>query len=281
MDSQLPSAPVGFDKVLSSHGYGFQYAILDKARALYESRASRWVFEVAEFPVAAIPASTRLDFMLRHRDNQARLIAECKRANPALAHWCFAKAPYRVRNTGHAEPLVLERCRPFQGEVRAEAQTIRYETNVFHLGFELRAPTKGDAAHSGRGAIEDALTQVLRGMNGFTGFLAARPALVPEESAICLLPVIFTTASLWTTDAPLEHTDLATGTVPATAGELTPSQWLFYQYHQSPDLAHSVPGNRVDVDLSRILEVDLTRTVAIVSPSGIEHFLWWSSEGLW
>lgn len=92
-----------FAKVLNRHGYGFQFSVLKKADELARQRKSAWDFEVCEFPVEGGPG-TRIDFVLsrppRRGDGSKYyfLIAECKRANPALSNWCFARAPFTRHN---------------------------------------------------------------------------------------------------------------------------------------------------------------------------------------
>ena len=98
----------GLRKALNTHGYSYQYAVLEEGRRLNAARKSPWIFEVAEFPVNASGRDTQVDFILRHCDKPIYLIAECKRANPALADWCFAKAPYVGHNWTH-DPYVVER----------------------------------------------------------------------------------------------------------------------------------------------------------------------------
>jgi len=275
--SELPDVETAFRKALDSHGYGFQYAVLDRAKELRSTSKSSWVFEAAEFPVSVEAGSTRIDFILRQPDRRSYLIGECKRANPALSNWCFAVAPLVARNSiGNA--YTVERVRPFHGEVRAESTAMTYADRAYHVALEIRTHQRGDSAGPGRGAIDDGVSQVLKGTNGFVNFLSSRPALVPENTDSMLLPVVFTTARLWASDAALDRADLSTGKIDFSGSSLIPVPWLVYQHFQSPELSHQVSGNRVDDRVSRVLEVDLMRSVAIVSSDGIEDYLRWSSQ---
>ena len=260
-----------FKNVLDSHGYSFQYAVLRAAAGFFATGESRWGFEVAELPVGVGDRSTRLDFVLRHPGKGAFIVAECKRANPAIARWCFAKAPMIGRNVDSAL-LVWERVRRFRDELRSEGCGTRYYDEAYHVGFELKTSDTGEAGTGGRGAIDAALTQVVTGVNGFTNFLAQRPTLVPEGGGGVVVPVIFTTAELYVSDVALDSADVATGRLKALPN-MRKVPWLIYQYPQSPDLMHQVAGNRVTESVARILEVDLVRSVAIVSPDGIATFL--------
>src|SRR5579872_5212238 len=86
-----------FENRLNRHGYSFQYAVINKAKEAFEQGASAWGFMVAEFPVQSPEKDTRIDFILKHTRNPIHMVAECKRANPALSNWCFVKAPFVQR----------------------------------------------------------------------------------------------------------------------------------------------------------------------------------------
>jgi len=266
-----------FRKVLDAHGFSFQYAVLKAAEAFSNLGTSPWVFEVSEFPIGSVAKSTRIDFVLRHSQTGAYLIAECKRANPAISRWCFAKAPLRGRGLAHSR-LMWERVRRWRDELRSEGYGTHYVDNAYDIGLELKGSEPGEQSAGARGAIEAALTQVLTGVNGFAEFLASRPGLLQADTASLLIPVIFTTATLYVSDVELSSADILTGKLRGDPN-VRETPWLIYQYHQSPGLAHNVPGNPVTKNLSSALEVDLTRSVAVVSPGGIESFLQWSPEG--
>jgi hypothetical protein len=272
----IADVEAGFRKVLDSHGFGFHYSVLTRAEELQSRSKSTWVFEVSEFPVSVAAGSARIDFVLRQPETRSYLIAECKRANPSLSNWCFARAPLVGRNMS-AQPYMVERARHFHGNVRAEGYALTHSCEAFHIALEIRSHEKGDSYGPGRGAIEDAVTQVLKGTNGFVNFLASKPSLVPENTSSLVLPVVFTTAKLWTSDAALARADVSTGRIDFAGTALKEVPWLIHQHFQSPELAHEVTGKRESRSVSKILEVDYMRSIAIVSPDGIEDFLRWSS----
>jgi hypothetical protein len=100
---------------------------------------------------------------------------------------------------------------------------------------------------------------------------------MPENAASLILSAVFTTAKLWVTDAALHKASVEDGKIDFADTTVKQVAWLVYQHFQSPELRHEVPGNRVDESVSRILEVDYMRSVAIVSAGGIAEFLKWSS----
>ena len=277
----------GFEKALNQHGYGFQYSVLKFAEELYKKEESAWFFEVSEFPAEVQGYDTRIDFILRRSNrfppyNQKPffLIAECKRANPALSNWCFARAPF-IRRAGLLNCLVLETGhRSGAGSLVATASVIpHYNDLFFQVALEVRSEKEtGDTHTKGRGAIEDATAQVLRGLNGMVDFVKSVPQILGENGPVYFLPVIFTTANIWTSDVVLSSADLEKGEVDLSTTPFVKQPWIFYQYHLSPRLKHSSsPPGKPD-SLPDIMESEYIRTVPIVSPQGIETFLRWSAS---
>ncbi|HEX8398250.1 MAG TPA: hypothetical protein VF644_12540, partial [Pyrinomonadaceae bacterium] len=60
-----------FQKVLNSHGFGFQYAVIEAAENLYTEKKSAWFFEVTEFPVEVQGEGTHIDFILNRKQLNA------------------------------------------------------------------------------------------------------------------------------------------------------------------------------------------------------------------
>ncbi len=83
-----------FEAALNRHGFALQYAVAQSARSLATTGFSNWFPLTAEFPVRVQGADTRIDLVLEHRRRGRFLVVETKRANPALAYWCFAKSGF-------------------------------------------------------------------------------------------------------------------------------------------------------------------------------------------
>jgi hypothetical protein len=275
-----------FAKALNRHGYGFQYRVLKEAWELC-GRGSKWVFKVGEFPVEVQGAGTRIDFVLsriRDRDNAAfYLLAECKRANPALSNWCFARAPFvhekRVYGISGYEPLIMDFCQlDERNAIHVSAKPSGKLGNAYHIAVEVKSKgVKGDASGDGRQAIENAATQVSRGLNGIIEFTLGNRQFLSEGRRAHFLPVIFTTANIWVTDVDLSTANLETGNVNLSGSQFTKQSWIAFQYHLSPGLKHSrLPLERAS-SLNETMDADYVRTIPIVSASGIEPFLKWSS----
>jgi hypothetical protein len=276
-----------FSKALNSHGHAFQYAVLKKCRnvaqALERNAAlSTWYPLASEFPVVVQGVGTRIDFVLRRvarrpsQDVPVYLLAECKRANPALSNWCFAKAPY----VHHAwpeqfEPFIAER---FQSSHEAIGVEAYYSVpDAYHIGIEIKTKSKGDNKGESGQAIENAASQILRGLNGFIETLNQNIQLLHEQSHAYILPVIFTTAELYGSDAKLSDADLKSGLTNIADSELKLLSWICYQYHTSPGIKHTRSPIIKPQDLGPILQREYIRTIPIVNSAGIEPFFAWLS----
>ena len=274
---------------LNVHGYAFQYSVLKAARNLHDTGFSPWVFEAAEFPVAINDKSLHIDFILRNKNESAYLVAECKRCDPSISNWCFVKAPYVSRSISSGGERVVRELlfkKRDSSQIRSGLQWIVRTNELYHLPFELKNREKGEG-HYGRGQINEAVTQVLRGLNGIVDLAVEsemnnRRAFFKFDQRDNLyatfMPVIFTTANLWTCNSDISEADIDTGNIVLSAAKLTEKKWLFYQYSQSPDLKHSHTALRQDVDISKILYLDYTRTIPIVNAAAISDFL---SNSFW
>lgn len=275
------SLATGLRKTLDSHGHSFHYAVLEHLKALREQGRSQWVFLVSEFPSTTEHQSSRVDFVLQCSGKELLLVGECKRPNASLANWCFVKAPYRVRGESSRQ-YVVEQLEKRDNQIRVRATPAEYVTNIYDLGFELRGQPDEEPNCSQRGAIEDAVTQVLTGMNGVVRFHAERGSALIERQVIRYLPVVFTTARLFTSDVPLSAASIENGLLPSSASTaVTRAPWVLLQYPQSPDISHGIPYPEVrQPDLAHALQLDYWRTVAFVSPDGIESFLDFAARSL-
>lgn len=276
-----------FEATLNRHGYGFQYSVLKQVNDLWHEGISIWIRQVAEFPVEAQGNGTRIDFILeRSSGNQSSLIhgtntnfyllAECKRANPALSNWCFARAPFVNRNRLPLERYWLEHVKRDKSGVlqaNAEPRSFADRDRVFHIALEVKAGEQGDAGGQGRGAIEEAATQVCRGLNGMVEFLAANTRILAEQNDVYMLPVIFTTAKIWSSEIDLASADIETGKVNFSEAAFKEQSWIVYQYHQSPGIKHTLPQLNAMDELGDWMDSQYVRSIPIVSPSGIREFL--------
>jgi hypothetical protein len=186
-----PNDPGGFAKVLNRHGYPFLYRTLKAAQDAFESGSSVWLFQVSEFPVEVREQPGRIDYVLQGRQSQTYLVVECKRANPKMKRWCFARAPYVQRNSG-PEYLLAEAILFNQSTGQFSATVLKKQLvpadQVFHIALEMkvRDETGDEEGSTGRSAIEDAATQVNLGLNGLIEFFRTNPPPFSQSRRIHL-----------------------------------------------------------------------------------------------
>jgi len=285
----------GLNHQVNIHGYGFQYAVVKAAHNLFKEKKSPWMFEVSEFPVETNGVSTHIDFILRNKRETFYFVSECKRANPAISNWCFIKNPYVSRKSYENQVLVREVLvnRSNSGDPPITTiDTMHHGENLYRLSFEVKSGQKGEGSQ-GRGQINSAITQVIRGQNGLVKFFAREltrtkndpiSKQIVNSSYAAFMPVIFTTANIWISDVDLSDADLDTGNLDLSSSGLEETGWIMYQYSQTPDISHNLSGMAIKKSLSDALYLEYSRTIPIVNANYIEDFLsqyFWKDPGNW
>jgi len=278
-NQEITATQKSFEEVLNRNGFGFQFSVLAECKEVSTTWESRWRFLASEIPVEVRNVGTKIDFALEHTVNASGfsdvMICECKRVNPAFARWCFIPAPYTRRNSiievKRFESLSMKNnglsVHTLEGGAERQGQ-------ILHLGLPVRVPNvKGDSSPVGnnRNDIEDAITQVLRGLNGYINLLAGNRGLIGNKT-FTFYPTVFTTAELWVSNADLSKADLQTGNINLTKGDFQEVTWLWFQYNTSPGIKHSLSFYNWE-KLEDVMENEFVRTVAIVNSSGIRDFL--------
>ena len=276
MTDQTDLVSKGFQEYINSHGFGFQHAVMAKALEVY-SLKSPWRYPVPEFPVKIQDANTRIDVIFQHAMQPWFIVAECKRVNPSLGNWCFmGSSIYRDYEASHG--LILERQVFSEPSNYSEVFHPTSIAKVYFVAGEVKTNVKGDPCTSGRGAIEDAATQVLRSVNGLIEYLRSCPKVRNTMKHAVFVPVIFTTANLYVTDVDLQSADLLSGNIDV-AKSLTKTDCVVYQYPQSPTFKHSLSVlpqlKKEDNVLIDSLYSEYVRSIMVVSASGISDFLQW------
>ena len=270
-----------FESGLNQHGYAFQQRVIREAARLNDDPKSRkkWNLLATEQPVAVGDTHTRIDFILEYQsaDSQLSLIvAECKRVNPAYGSWCFAKGAYQ-RPVWLGTQVVVE-VLALEEDLKSGGAGGPTSDHIFDIGFSVKTDAAGDPTpvSGDRDGLEQACQQVCRGLNGLIQVLATDPTLAKTKAGVDrvdFLPVIFTTAKLFTSAVDLRTTDLSSGQV-QLPGDVVERDWLYFQYPQSPGLVHSLNRWPEDGDIwSEVVAREYFRSVAIVSANGIGEFL--------
>lgn len=95
------------------------------------------------------------------------------------------------------------------------------------------------------------------------------------NKTIRFIPVIFTTAQIWVTDADLGNAELSTGDL---VSDLNAQRvdWIWFTHNQSsslrPDFYWEPERSALD-GFSYDLRREFARSIAIITPSGIDDFL--------
>jgi hypothetical protein len=276
-----------FQKLLDQHGYSFQQAIASRAEELRDKETSTWNLFGTEVPVNCRNQSTHIDIVLtawnrrRTRHSGYFLVAECKRVNPAKGHWCFAKTPYTWPN--HLDSYVqFDQVLCYSAALQFSSTTksiLTSQKGVYNLGIEVRTGEKGDSSgQQPQSAINSAVGQVFRSASGFINYVcdnSRNVGVLSVDEPEIIIPAIFTTARLFTTQADLGSASLENGLLPPHAVEVAEHDWIWFNVNRSINLAHDVRFDHSDNN-ERHMEPrfrEFTRTVAIVSSKGVDSFL--------
>jgi hypothetical protein len=162
--------------------------------------------------------------------------------------------------------------RKIRSQFCSEVRELHGSDVIFDVAVEASTGEPGDARGASRGAIEDAVGQVCRGLNGLTEYF--RMNSHSDEESFEFFPIVVTTAELLTTSKPLTEADLTTGTV-ALGGDVQSRPWVFLRYPQSPGLKHSAPSSAAGTtELGEALRLIFWKSVAIVQADKVEEFLY-------
>ncbi len=262
-----------YQNALNRHGYGFQYSVLNNILNLFNKEEISWLFEASEFPVNVQGFDTHIDFIIKHSKIPFYIISECKRANPALSDWCFSKAPYVHKKQFNTYKLFTDRVVQGWGtKLAVESYLLDRSIEVYQIPMEIKTNEKGDSDSKGRGSFNDAITQVIRGLNGLIECIHSNKFL--REKEWCdLLPVVFTSANLWTTNVDLSLSNLTDGKIDFSSANFVEKEWIWFQYNQSPKLKHNVLRSSSPKEFDSVLDSEYSRSIAIVNSRFINNFL--------
>lgn len=272
------SAAEGLRKTLNRHGHGFQYRILRDAHGVqhnYAGFVGGWEIAADEVPVHLRGKDFHIDGIAELAvagRSRTRIFAviECKRADPARARWCFVNAS-SVRNLAIVDSFT--RPAPSEDRQRLKGAALRdHRDKIFHLGFDQRVHGEtGDGDGKGKG-LDDAVDQVLRGAGGLTRWLFSW--IEPQWRAI-VVPVIITSAELFTSDVDLTTADLRRGEVDTVS--LTPAKMVLYNHNVTMSLMPENVDRVLEDSGSRTIEQHLahssTRTIVIANGEALKDAL--------
>jgi len=261
---------------LETHGHGFQYRVLHETERLFKQSIGRsWSFEVQEHPVRG----THVDFVLWHECDHVSyyLVVECKRTNPAYSKWAFLRTPY-VRHGESGYEFLAEGLRKNEKLALADRIPVGVwceDRPSYNHAAELKSQTHGDSCTEGKGALQRAIEQALRGVFGLAGQLRHRQSHLTTPQAV-FLPAVITTADLLVGDLDVGAIDLATGAVDQSKLALERQPFLLHSHGASPDIQGDVAPVPTRLHgLPQLFDAEFHRTLLIIQASELERFFRW------
>lgn len=221
-------------RVINTHGFAFQARVLKAChgRNVIEGPlvAGRWLVRTDEFP-ASLHRETEfhidgiLEYQPHFQSIGTRLVAvECKRVDPSLKEWCFA------RLAGQADSVITTVTLLESGHEHVPAH-LAVGQPIAQLGLELKTRDQGNGIGK---SLNTAVDQAFRGAHALVDQV---PIWFTSKSGypirVCVFPLIVTTAHLFMADQLLEDSDIATGEVGQITVRPVLALWLSVQLNQS------------------------------------------------
>lgn len=272
---------ISLEKMLNYHGHSFQYSVVAKAEELNKAKKTEWQFYGTELPVNTQGKTTHVDIIFKHSNENVFLICECKRADPAKAHWSFVKSPFTFdsdfKNFGYFDYLRMRKISQgayFPSSLTYGCNRPKLSKDIYHLGYELKTKEKGDGSGSSRqSAINDAVTQVFRSSSGFMNYLFSSQRLtnIYDQIEYYFIPAIFTTARISASDSDISTASLKDGLLPKGSVNIKEEGWLWMNSNRSSELKHSLTTTSIP-NMFIKPQNDIVRSVAIINDEGFESF---------
>lgn len=293
--AELDDIDAGARKSLNTHGHSFAQALVHRLAQLRRGTTlCPYRFLIAEYPVEIHGQHTAIDLILenvRVQPNQV-VIGECKRVDPKVGRWIFARTPFTRAGDASNSAFVSGAFWATNAPgIKVQERTYRVPcADPYHLGFEQRTNRHGDGVgHDGK-TIEQAVKQVFQGTAGLLQTLGADPDLLLRyEEPLLLIPVIFTTAEIFVVEDDISTADLASGDLDAVSTVQEP--WIWYQANLSRNLRPALQPSRPpmaprETSLERTVVHRHTRAAMIVSladPKNLFEFIKGASavESVW
>jgi len=275
---------------LNEQGYLFQLRVAHEIRRWADTSASdeKWKLSAVEIPVSTTTKlDTRVDLVLEPHDGQPprRVIIETKRANADFKLWFFFGDDVRGIPAEH-QRIFFESLAPQRTGAHANPKPAHHYVSIvvareisaiFDFGVEAKIDERGTASGQRRKvssteAIETALRQVLRGVNGY----AWRFSYSTPGGGLLLIPVIVTTATLASVSFDQANVSIDQGKVDPTSLNVQQRDWVAVNYPQDDSLSSSMYNERNESRAapSEYVYRDL-RTVFVVQAGSLGTFLDW------
>lgn len=274
----------GLLKKLNAHGHAFHAALMRSAERLripaYDGRQSNLILDGVEVPVVHRGVNTHIDFVLRNKPGTIRFVFEAKRTDPKLSRWCFLRLPYASNSNRTLYFSGYKWKSTFDPFPRAAPYVMKpvSQDGSYDLGLELAKQNQQGEGFNARGAIQDAVSQVLRGTSGLVKLLCREPANTEAAvRGILFIPVIVTTAEIWVADADIGSADLLTGNLSSDALVTEQRKWIWLTHNRSSLLMPEIDVIEAKADwnarLSAIIADGFRTSIAVVTSAAFEEFI--------
>ncbi len=212
-------------QAINTHGIFFKKAVREKIEQ-YQDDDIKIVDE--ECPVA-FPDQTSIDLVvaIEKKDKSSAkliMIIECKRAYAKKKSWVFFKGNASEENMKITYHMAINEHYQIKTKNDVSIDLCPYSDGIeIDLG-KMKDPTKGGNCDS----IYKAASQVCK---GYLGYLQAQSDM-PQKGSILSIPVIITTAPLFSCENDFQDIDLKTGNLHAEL-ELKPQHWIALRHPYS------------------------------------------------
>lgn len=272
-NQELKDLSNSYAEALNIHGYGFQYRVAKEIESLHAQAKIQWYISAIEYPINIHGKHSRIDLILKHNYRNTYIVVECKRANPAYSDWVFSRSPYsnpvQYSRLSFAEEISIVD----SGEVRSSIVNLASSNRIYQIGLELKTDKKGDRFGSMSDQIEKAATQACLGFNGLADIFSREQDSFGGSKSIILLPMIVTSANLFSSSVDLGKADINTGEISPDDIDIERVDWLNLHYHQSPGLKHSIESSHENKRLNDSLYHEYVRTIPVLHPDGLHQYL--------
>jgi hypothetical protein len=261
--------------VLSHHGHGFQFAVINELLHLALDRRIDSQVEAVEFPFEVKGQPGHADILLRNE--HAVAVVECKKVRTGLSTWGFARSNLVSRSDFGAQTVALEGVTRLNPDPKLNAclrpgRTTDRQYNVF---AEMK-DGKGNKEGMSRGALDNAVTQALRSSSGVLRQLIGYPSLIPGSrgATLVIVPVIVTNARLLACNTDLAFTDLTSGRLPENL-HVQERDWLWLRTMASAGVRHEFwhVGGQASSSFGDFQDQRYARSIAVTTPAGLADCL--------
>lgn len=282
-------------KSLNIHGSFFHKKCMEVI-----SQSDAWIVKEKEVPVVLANQTTRLDIVAEFSASvRLNLAIECKKVDPTFKSWLFfVERQHGTGDHSYIEryqrvPLVIDSLQKIENTSTRQhlkwfftpkdnrSQVIPHP--VCYDGYEIkfdrgkRGKLNFKQIHKSarKVKIEDACNQVLLGSRGFVLEVERRLVGNPNQPFLDLfLPLIITTADLYTCDVDSQNINLQTGEVTDnTEVKLESQKWLVYNYKPAFLVEQPGPITFANNPSKGIPGLDYMMSVFIVNAEYLSEFL--------